>query len=109
MAFEVERETVAGGMGLKLKPNAVYKAVVKYRSTGATQIAFAIHTLSYGSLPGGWRQFGAVKGNEWTTAEVSVHHPATAVRIALDVLGPPESSASIASVELFEVVPVSKK
>ena len=62
MAFEVERETVAGGMGLKLKPNADYKAVVKYRSTGATQIAFAIHTLSYGSLPGGWRQFGAVRG-----------------------------------------------
>ena len=109
MAFELEREATAGGMGMKLKPNAIYKAVVRYRAVGSTQMAVAIHTLSYGSLPGGYRQFGATKSNEWKSAEVQVHHPATAVRLVFDVLGPPESSISIASVELFEVVPSPDK
>jgi serine/threonine protein kinase len=109
MTFELERESSAGGIGLKLKPDGRYKAVVKYRATGSTQLVVAMNTLSFGGLSGGYRQFGATKPNEWKTAEVSIYHPATAIRLALEVLGPADSSASIASIEVFEVVPIEKK
>jgi serine/threonine protein kinase len=104
MTFELERESAAGGIGLKFKPDARYKAVVKYRATGSTQLVVAMNTLSFGGLSGGYRQFGATKPGEWKLAEVSIYHPATAIRLALEVLGPAESSASIASIEVFEVV-----
>jgi len=109
LACELERETAAGGIGLKFKANVQYKAVVKYRSSGSTQLAVAMHTLSFGSLPGGYRQFASTKSNEWKTAEIAIHHPATPIRLALEVLGPAESSVSIASIEVFEMVPIEKK
>ena len=52
LACELERDASAGGMGLKFKGDHQYKAVVKYRSSGATKMAVAMHTLSFGSLTG---------------------------------------------------------
>jgi hypothetical protein len=108
-AFELERDAASNGMGMKLKPNAQYKAVVRYRSPAGTKLAVAMHTLSFGSLAGGYREFTSAKGSGWNTAEVTIHHPATAIRLVVEVFGPAGSSASIASVELFEMVPVDKK
>lgn len=109
LACELERDASAGGMGLRFKGDHQYKAVVKYRSSGATKMAVAMHTLSFGSLLGGYREFGPTKANEWKTAEITILHPATPIRLALEVFGPAESSVSIASIEVFEIVPIDKK
>ena len=43
------------------------------------------------------------------TVDITILHPATPIRLALEVFGPAESSASIASIEVFEMVPIEKK
>ena len=70
LAFELERDASAAGIGLRLKPDTEYRVRVQYRAGGGAQLAVSIHTLAYMSLQGGYRQFLGT-GDQWKTAEFS--------------------------------------
>ena len=108
LAFELEREAAAQGLGLKLKPDAEYRVRVQYRASGAAQLAVSVHTLAYMSLQGGYRQFLAT-GNQWKTAEVTIRRPSDPLRLVVEAQGPPDNPVSIGPIALFEITPEKNK
>jgi tRNA A-37 threonylcarbamoyl transferase component Bud32 len=102
VAFELEREVGAQGMGLKLKDNTEYKVRLRYRANGATQLAVAVHTI-VGYKTAGYNQFPAM-ADRWATKEVTFTRKEAPLRLTIAVLGS-GAQVAIASVEIFEIVP----
>jgi serine/threonine-protein kinase len=98
VAFELERDAAAQGVGLNLKPGTDYKLRVRYRSEGGAQLSASVHTLGYKG--GASKTFPAAPA--WTTAELRFTRT-DPMRSTLAALGPVGSSLAVATVEVVEL------
>jgi len=101
IAFELERDTGQGGLGLQLVPSGKYALQIDYRTAG--QIQASVHTIkSYRSV--GFRAF-APTGTQWVTAELPFTHQAEPLRCAIEAAGSVGVPVAIAAVRIIELEP----
>ncbi|MBA4062141.1 MAG: hypothetical protein C0501_00215 [Isosphaera sp.] len=97
VAFELEREPAAAGLGLALAANHEYLLRVRYRAAAPALLGVSVHTFAYKSA--GYKVFPAT-GDAWGTAELPFRRGADPVRAAVEVLGGAGAPVALGPVEV---------